>query len=754
MTMQIAGWSVHLFPSLVLFRSGIGDEVQFGLVTVPAVLAMYLVLSTVFAGFLTTRRRKAHRLLIGVCTLTLICTVFRMASYADDGAAFAPIYLLFALLLVLPYLLVLITGSWFVLQSESSLPPALTDYLRFGIWYNLLTFVPVLLPLVLVQVPVVRAQQQLIYIGPLALSICLFLAAASWFGKHSIAWLGLEVPKSTLNPSLGRKFQESTAGIEESGNCTIHLLRPGFRNALAFHSLKRILVGIDLLEYLEPKEFRAVLLHELGHIKDGRYMRQLRHVMYCYPIFFVIFQVLYQCDVFPAPFISIAVFMLVILLISIAAKRVRVRSEYRADAFVRDFDVDFQQYLLSALNAMYELNGVEKDFCSKTNHAHLDPDERQIMLKEGRFTLQRKVFRPFFRNVVIYMVIGVIVGLGFNLGSKYIWPSNTEKWRSLHKAYHDRKHVDKAAARQAIEKALKFSKAKFGMSHHSTYISLNDLTELNLLAKDPQAADKSSSQAVEVGEQLYPKDLRKVRSLLNRAETLERLQQYPPAEEIYSRIYEFQEQHADSAVNRGETLHRLGQLYDRRKSYDMAIACYRKIVKLHQASYEDDRAGELQWAYDVLAGELESSGDRQGALQTYDEGLAYMKSLFGDHHAATIRLVCSQAEFLQSIDMLEASRDSYGLCLKKHQASVDADVEDVVYYQAALAEVCLALGETQQAMEYAQLARTEEERLYGAQAPELSDNLKLIARIYNRQGDAENARKYEALSVGLAAQQE
>lgn len=359
MTRQIAGWSVHLFPSLVLVRSGIGEEVQFGLITVPAVLAMYLLLSTVVAGFLTAKRRKVHRWLLGVCTLTLICTIFVMAGFADDGRAFAPIYLLFALLLCLPYLLILTTGSWFVLRCESSLPPALKDFLRFGIWYNLLTFVPVLLPLVLVQVPVVRAQQ-LIYIGPLALSICLFLAAASWFGGHASAWMGLEIPKSALNPTLRRKFQESTAGIEESGNCTIQLLRPGFRNALAFYSQKRILVGIDLLEYLEPKEFRAVLLHELGHIKDGRHMRLLHFAMYCYPIFFVLFEILDQCEVFPVPVISFAVFMLVFLIISIAAKRVRVRSEYQADAFVRDFDVDLPQYLLSALNAMYELNGVEK----------------------------------------------------------------------------------------------------------------------------------------------------------------------------------------------------------------------------------------------------------------------------------------------------------------------------------------------------------------------------------------------------------
>lgn len=187
------------------------------------------------------------------------------------------------------------------------------------------------------------------------------------------------------------------------------------------------------------------------------------------------------------------------------------------------------------------------------------------------------------------------------------------------------------------------------MLHNRTYISLNDLTELNLFSEDLQAAEESSSQAVEIGKQLYPKDLRKVRSLLNRAETLERLQQDSLAENIYLRIDEFQEQHADSAVNRGETLHRLGQLYDRQKSYGMAISCYRKTVKLHQASDEEDRAGELQWTYVLLA---------------------------------------------------------------------------------------------------------EEEKLYGAQAQELSDNLNLIARIYDRQGDEENARKYQALSAGLSPQQE
>lgn len=748
MKLQITEWSFSLFPPLIFSRTEIKEELMLGLAAVLIILALYPLLSAGCAKLLSTRRRKVHRMLTGICAAVLVGAAFLMARYANN-IPFAPAYLLYAHLLLLPFLLILQVGTWFILRKESCMPPAFSDSLRVGLWFNLLMLLPILLPLLLVQVPIVHAEQQLIYIGPIVVSAFLFLGLSSWFRKHSFSALGLEMQTNELIPSLAQKFLESSAGIEQNGDCTIHILRPGFRNALAFYPDNRILVGLDLIEYLKPGELRAILLHELGHLKDDRYIKWIRWLTFCFPVFFLLFEVLNQSDIFQSFTLPLFCLLVGICTVLIILQKVKLRAEFQADAYVRAYEPDLQQHLLSAVEAIYELNGVEKDFCSKSNYSHLDPAERKTMLDQGEFKLQRKVFRPFIRNFLISIVLGLGIGLLYALGPRYLWPSDVEKWRRLHNSYHDQKYSDHEAARKAIEKALKLSEEEFGELHNRTYISLNDLTELHLLTGDLKAADTTSSRNVEVGEQLYPEDLRKVRSMRNRADTLGQLNRWAEAESLYLRALAFQEQLADTASNRAETLYDLARLYTQKNAFDKAISCYRQIVHLHQASEEEDRSGELQWIYMFLARELEKFGDREGAVQTFNEGLLYFKNNFGVRHPDTIQLVCSQAEFLQSIARLEDARKSFVICLEGHQDSDEVDLEEVVFNQLTLAEVCLALGDAQEALLYAQQVRKHQEELYGPRASGLAYTLRLIAGIYEAMGDMNNARKYEEFANRL-----
>lgn len=747
--MQTADWNISLFPSLILFRPGIKDELLFGLVAVLVISALYLLLAVGFSRFLPLKRKKAHRILTAICTIALFSVVFRMAGYANH-IPFAPLYLILALLLLVPFITTLLTGSWFVLRSESSLPPKLRDSLRTGTWYSLLMLIPLILPLLLVQVPIAHMEDQLIYAGPLALSICLYLSMGFWFRKHSLSMLGLEMPQSELIPSLGKKFRETSAGIEQTGHCTIHIVVPGFRNALAFYPDNRILVGIDLIEYLEPKELRAVLLHELGHLKDRKYIRWMHKVYYCFPLFILLIEVLDQCGLFPGQGFSLFCFLMGICAISIVLKKLRIRAEYQADAYVRDNDADLQPFLLNGIHAIYELNGVDKNFCKQHNQGHLDPDERQKMLDHGDFILQRNVARPFIRTFLLYVLIGLVMGLLFYLGPRYIWPSNIQKWRTLHNAFHDQKYSDEQAARHSIQKALELSEQQFGELHNRTYISLNDLTGLNHLTGDLQAADQTSIRALAIGEQLYPDDLHKVRSLVKRADTLVLLKRWAEAEDLYTETFKFQQRLADTDENKTETLHDLINLYAQQNNYDKAISTYPKILQIHKSSREENRARQLMRTYASLASDLEDSGDRQGAVKTYQEGLDYMTQTFGSHYPDTIYLSCSHAQFLLAIDRLEASRDSYTDCLQGYMSFDTVEAEDLIYFQVTLAEISLALEDMDEAMRYVELARDKEEQLYGPEAPETSHTLFLMARIYEGRGDMANARKYDALSTRLS----
>ncbi len=687
----------------------------------------YLALAFLTARFLPNRRQRITVYLSSIYSIGGIIMVFHVSSHSAS-IPFAPTYQVVALLLLNLLLIVSLMGSWFTSNQETENPLNLFCYLRAHYWFALLSL-SLLILVLLIQVPIVDPEKQLFFFAPMSLALLIY-ALISWFlNYHSWQLLGMKQNQVELPDSLQTGFAELNQVAREQGGYKLELLKAGFRNAVALYPQGKILFGIDLLHYLTPMECRAILLHEIGHLQDEKYIPMRQRIGLFLPVLFILYLIADQGNLFPSFAFETGAFFLGLIFFSFLFKRLRLKGEYVADTFVKEFPGEFHPHLISGLKRLTRLNGMDEDFCKTHNYSHLDVDERERMVREGQFSLQRrKPARRFF----VVMLFSLVAGLAGIVVWNMFFPSGEiDQWRQLHSRYHDESRTGKTEqAAASIRQALDFSMKHFGEVHNRTYISLHHLADISLRQEQLPEAEEYALRTVATGEQLYgSNDLHRVKDQWLVAELRVAQGRKDEAEQIYNSLLSLQQGLNDDGWRIGSTLFSLSKLVDEAQ----AMTYYRQIIELYKNEPTGSDNGPGEWIFNSIADAYVAVNKVKEADDLFQEGIQMVKGKKGVKSSEYGYTLDDFSIFLMTRGELERAAE---IC---STGWPELPLETSVSCLYSLSDAAQDTEKPGQAAKYLNQALALEEQLYGKNAPELIYGLDKLMGIAVKRGNAAEA---------------
>ncbi len=555
---------------------------------------VFFILTLAVRKFFPKKKKKIYRLLLILFMVSTFYIIWEVGQLSKN-IPFAPIYLSLSLFILFLMLVAIIYNQWVFSKPERSIATPLKPFLKANFWLYSRMISHIIIPIFLCQLPVYNINSRIIYWGVPLFILLLYRLYFKVYLPALFDLVKLNVDPDFLSKDIREKFYKIIAPIEKLTDCRILISKEGLHNAVALYPLKQIVIGIDLVRHLTCEENRAVLLHEIGHQQDKQYLPSLyRRILFCDASILLI-GMMTQFDFSFENYLWIG-FVLILYMFFFRFGKLKLKSEYVADQFVKDYDEELHAALISGLEKLRKMNALDKDYCKDHNIAHLDIDERQQMVAEGRY-----IARPWkmkgLKNFLFYFIIIILSIFCFHFFNRYL-PTTKNKWRNLHDQYHSLKnknHYDEATVK--IKKAISFSNEHFGAIHNKTYISLNDLTDIYITTSQWDRAEEIGLKAYETGEKLYNrKNLKCVRSILNLGEIQYYRRKYVEAEKWYNLALSVQQNLGDKDNKIISTLHWLISLYQVLNKDNQVIASYEKILDIcgsKKDKYFDTRISTL-----------------------------------------------------------------------------------------------------------------------------------------------------------------
>ena len=736
---QTGEWTSVIFPETawsVDYNNGFLSRV---LLLFAAVSVIYLLTIFLAARFTSLRRKSIATGLSSAYIIAVILICFSVAASAN-GAVYRPLFQVSAFFLFHTGLIISLAGGWLVYVREAEDPAPLYAHVRGHYWFSLLT-TPLLWLVIFLQVPVVAIRTHTFFWGPVTLALLCYFVLEWVVVEHGHHVCAMAVAPETLSEQQTKCFRMLKKFVAARGKYPLILLETGFRNALALYPQRRIMVGVDLLSHLSGKELQAVLLHEIGHLRDKRYVPWRHRLSQVLPFFMVAWVVLVQADLFANPLVRFGVLILGLMGFSVVFKRLRLKGEFVADSFVRESVPELYPCLLSGIKRITRLNGTDQDFCKKNNHGHLDLDERREMVEKGEFSLKRKRVRRFIVTMVPFMVLGVL----FQIGRSTLFPSAVSQWNTLHKRYHQQynSHNYKQAG-QTIHQSLELSMQKIGEIDRHTYISLKDLGQCAFRQNNVAQAEQYILRAGRIGRELYgADDLHRMTEWQLLAAIRLHQHRKDEARRIYTTLESLQQQAEDSAYNRSRTLYSLADLA---VNNDEKIEYYQQIVILYRQSPPDATPSEDIF-YLLARMYMESAlPDKAEALLT--EAVRLIREKKGAAGNEYGNALYELATLLRALKKYHEAEKFYTECM-----NMGHEIEEYIPIDCryGLAENYRLQNMPDKAEHELRQALHLEENLYGRDSSELAYGLKELADAMKKQGNQELADQYLQRALQLEA---
>ena len=410
---DLQNYTLSFLPPMTWFTRE-SEEVVTLLLASFAGFSMIFLLLVVLANHTSLER---YRKFTGYTPFVYMVAVYFIAfnlSTQSNNLPASPLFLLAALLMVLTSFVVLAAANRIRTDQMPWQQIPFLDFCKINVWLSLLLSGPLLLPFLLFQIPTFNHQQQLFYLGAVLLMVGLYLLITRFFFKHLTAFLGLAVPLDKLPSTLKARFDEACAPILAVSDCEIVVARRGLYNAVAQPGLKRITVGLSLIEFLSVEQLRAVLTHELGHLEDRVYQPRINRFQQLGAFSFLLYAIVTDSRIDYAIIYGGFFILLTFYFLLIAPKKPRLNGEKVADSYVMKTDPKLYEHLQAALPKIYFLNGLHKDHCKKHDADHLDLDERQEAVATGKIK-KRHTFtrRTAFLLLILLVLVGLVASYAF-----------------------------------------------------------------------------------------------------------------------------------------------------------------------------------------------------------------------------------------------------------------------------------------------------------------------------------------------------
>lgn len=726
----------HAFlPSFAWFGSGGGKECLFLGSFIAGSSAFYLLLCLGLKRWSAKTRPGVWISLFSLYSIGIIIAAFNIADLSH-AIPFPPLYILVALGTLAPGLLVAYGGYWLRLSDEVRRTVPLPAYARANLWLSLQSYYFFMVPLLVFRMPVFDHRQQQIYLAVPALMLLLYLAYLL-LAPNLLRLLGLELAPEELPPASREALLAASAPVREAFGGRIRVAKCGLFNALAFPRYRTIVIGSDLLRILDPEELRAVLIHELGHLKDREFLPKVTRNAGLSVFLLWLSALCSDARVPGEPFVSLLVLLAGIFLVTRGSRPLRLKAEAFADRHVQQTDEALFPRLISALEKINLLNGTDRDFCKKNNYAHLDIDERVAAIDQG--TLSPRPPRRL-RPVLVFL-LSMAVSIGFTLAYRHLVPSAQQHWKRLHNRYHEMvKADDDAAALQAITQALTLAENKLGRDTGWTSTSLSDLADFHRRRDDLVAAEEFARQALEVTTDAFGAEHeRMIRCLTGLGKIRHAKGDLDSAGGLYAKALEIQTRLGKDADERASTMDRLFSIYRLRGAVEELTALHEQKIAMF-AELGDEGRSKHHYAVLDFVQFLTESQSLATAERLVADAMSSARTVFGaeseeftDALQAKAKVRSAQGAYA---DAVIACRE----CLDVLAKRFGGESEEFAYALYTLGEI------QQQGRHLADAAATYAEtlkinqKLYGIESNELAYDywqLGLVNEAMGRWGEAE-----------------
>ncbi|MGE4545664.1 MAG: tetratricopeptide repeat protein [Pedobacter sp.] len=714
----LSAYGLEFLPRFSWYVSGSGAKCAFLGLFLFGMPVLYLPLWWAVKTWLPSRKYSLLRLFAILVWGGFFFGIFNLNEYFQ-AIPFAPVYLFIGIVAIGTAMAIALSGAWLFIKSESKAPPFFS-YLRANLWLSWFSSGHFLLPIILFNVPIFDHSRGVVYVGMLVMMLLVYLTLLFLIWPKLVGIFGLSMDQSQLSEDCRRKFVTASAPIRQRNDCTIEIAKPGLLNAVALYSQKKIVVGADLIRGLEAGELQAVLTHELGHLQDPTFLPKIRRYSYGMDACVWLFFICIHTQVFAITTIGIVLIGLMLLFAQYKNKQTRLQAELYADRFVKSTDEDLWGHLISGLEKVRAMNGLDENFCKRHNFAHLDTDERIAGVCEGKQIKRSVPGRKMLRLMVAWLLIGGF----FAVIANYLPPSDSERWTRLHKAYHaQRRQQNDQRALVSIKQALQLSLDKFGRYSSKTYISLNDLTEYMVSSGQWEDAEIYGLQALATGEQLYAnKDLKVVRSLKNLGRVYFNREDYAKALETFIQARKVQEDLADDAWGRSDTLewmiYSLGSLNRTAETKPL----FEAVLELYRGLGEEGRGAYLQ-ALEDFSESFAGQGDYESSRLYAEKALGFARSEFGEQSEEYAYALLSDAQGLKSAGTFDQAKARCHEALGLLKSLFGPESEEYGDASGILADIHRQAGDLEQAAQN-YLARLHiYENLYGKDSSYLIGDL-------------------------------
>lgn len=620
----LSQWNYQFLPPFTFLGLN-GQRFLAAALALTAVLLLS-VLATWIVGLLKPEKLVRYGTTMSSITGAAIFFLCVLISTFSRTVPFAPVYIVFGLLLFSLGLLALGTNHWITLRRGGGLAAPYFLHLQSFLWLNLVIHSFVFVPLLLFHAPAYDRAGQTIFWGTPLVLLAIYAVHVALVVPKALDMLGLRLERGDLDQRQRDLIDRFLEG-EGREDCSIVVARRGVMNAVAFLSKKKqkIVIGVDLLNNLEEEEVRGILLHEEGHLQDRLLIREMKRMSLLLPLMVLFFSMYLGNDLsgsgLPAFLAMLAAYYLVVRRL----RKVRLRGEITADAYVKSQGEEIYRSHLSGLEKIYTMGGIDKDACKRMNAEHLDLDERREALDGGETVLPKRPARRSAVSFVLWLVLGVLVGvLIYNVP---LTPSS--RWKRAHSRFHTVMYSDSGEAPlREIRKAAAIAEENFGGTSRKLYISLADLTDALLFYDFYEEALEVGTRTVKIGEEIYGDgDLKLVRALKNMGDVHYWEEDYGTAREWFSRALDLQRRLGDEDTEIIDTLESLSWVYGEEQKYQEAADALREVLVLY--------AGEAEQEYDSvnttfrLASFLGQAGSTKESDRLLLEGLANAEKNFG-----------------------------------------------------------------------------------------------------------------------------